>query len=255
MPNGCKSIMSTLFDLHGKVALVTGGSRGLGRAIALGLADYGADLVIVSRNLDNCHAVAAQVEARGRTALALAGHMGRWDQIDAVVEEAYAGFGRIDVLVNNAGMSPAADSSLQTPEKLFDAVLALNLKGPFRLSAQVGTRMAAGDGGVIINISSAGSIRPTPEIAPYAAAKAGLNAMTTAHAQEFAPKVRVNAILPGSFRTDVAQHWPADKEASTPAVLKRFGEPEEIVTTVLYLASNHSRFTTGAMIRVDGGRP
>jgi NAD(P)-dependent dehydrogenase (short-subunit alcohol dehydrogenase family) len=244
-----------LFDLSRKVALVTGGSRGLGRAIALGLADHGADIVVVSRKLENCEAVAREVEARGRRALALAGHMGRWDEIDVVVAQAYAHFGRIDILVNNAGMSPVAESSAQTPEKLFDAVTSLNFKGPFRLSALVGERMVAAGGGCIINISSIGSIRPTPEMAVYAGAKAALNAMTTAHAQEFAPSVRVNAVLPGSFRTDVAKHWPADKEANTPAVLRRFGEPEEIVTTILYLASDHSRFTTGAMLRVDGGRP
>lgn len=247
--------MADLFDMTGKVALVTGGSRGLGRAIVLGLADQGADVVIVSRKLDNCEVVAREVEARGRRAMALAGHMGRWDEIDAVVEQAYAHFGRIDILVNNAGMSPASPSSAETPEKLVDAVLALNFKGPFRMSAAVGERMVAAGGGCIINISSAGSVRPTPEIVPYAGAKAALNAMTVAHAQEFAPTVRVNAVLPGSFRTDVAQHWPADKEANTPAVLKRFGEPEEIVSTILYLASDHSRFTTGALIRVDGGRP
>ena len=247
--------MPDLFDLSGKVALVTGGSRGLGRAIALGLADQGANLIIVSRTLATCENLAREVEARGRKALPLAGHMGRWTEIEAVVERAYAHFGRIDILVNNAGISPAAASSLDTSEKLMDAVLALNFKGPMRLSALVDTRMAAQGSGCIINISSAGSVRPTPEIIPYAGAKAALNAMTIAHAQEFAPHVRVNAILPGSFRTDVAQHWPADKEAHTPAILKRFGEPEEIVTTVLYLASDHSRFTTGTLIRVDGGRP
>ncbi|NWK98258.1 short-chain dehydrogenase [Sphingobium lactosutens] len=247
--------MTSLFDLNGKIALVTGGSRGMGRAIALGLADHGADVVIVSRKLENCETVAREVEQRGRHALALSGHMGRWDEIEAVVDSAYAHFGRLDILVNNAGMSPATASSLETPEKLVDAVLALNFKGPMRMSALVGTRMAAGDGGCIINISSAGSIRPTPEIVPYAGAKAALNAMTVAHAQEYAPKVRVNAVLPGSFRTDVAKHWPADKEATTPAVLRRFGEPDEIVTTILYLCSDHSGFTTGSMIRVDGGRP
>jgi len=247
--------MSGLFDLSGKVALVTGGSRGLGRAISLGLADHGADVIVVSRKLESCQAVAAEVEAKGRRALALAGHMGRWAEIDAVVEQAYAAFGRIDILVNNAGMSPVAGSSVETEERLVDSVLALNFKGPFRMTALVGSRMAAGEGGAIVNISSVGSLRPTPEIAPYAGAKAALNAITTAHAMEFAPKVRVNAVLPGSFRTDIAKHWPADKEASTPAAMKRFGEPEEIVTTILYLASDHSRFTTGAMIRVDGGRP
>lgn len=244
-----------LFDLSGKVALITGGSRGLGREIALALAAKGADIIVVSRKLDACQQVAAEVETLGRRALALACHMGRWDQIEAMVAQAYTAFPRIDILVNNAGMSPVAPSSLETDEKLVDAVLALNFKGPFRLSALVGSRMAAGDGGAIINVSSIGALRPAPEYAPYSGAKAALNALTIAHAFEFAPKVRVNAILPGSFRTDIAAHWPADKEANTPAALGRFGEPEEIATTALYLASQASGFTTGALIRVDGGRP
>ena len=244
-----------LFDLSGKVALVTGGSRGLGREMCLALAARGAEVIVVSRKLDACEAVAAEVRAQGHHALAFACHIGRWDQIDRLVEDANAAFGRIDILVNNAGMSPVSPTSLETGERLVDAVFALNVKGPFRLSALVGSRMAAGEGGAIVNVSSIASLRPLPDYAPYAAAKAGLNAITTAHAIEFAPKVRVNAILPGSFRTDIAAHWPADKEASTPAAMKRFGEPEEIVTTLLYLVSDHSRFTTGAMIRVDGGRP
>ncbi|MET0545997.1 MAG: glucose 1-dehydrogenase [Caulobacterales bacterium] len=244
-----------LFDLSGKVALVTGGSRGLGRSISLGLADHGCDVIVVSRKLENCEEVAEEVRQKGRRALALSGHMGRWAEIDSVVERAYAEFGKVDILINNAGMSPVAPSSLETEEKLMDAVLSLNFKGPFRMSAQVGSRMAAGEGGSIVNVSSIGAIRPTPEIVSYAGAKAALNAMTTAHSMEFAPKVRVNCIMPGSFRTDVAKHWAPDKEASTPAVMKRFGEPDEIVTTVLYLCSDYSHFTTGAMIRVDGGRP
>jgi len=243
------------FDLTGKVALVTGGSRGLGREACLALATHGADVIVVSRKLEACEAVADEVRAIGRRALALACHVGRWAEIDAMVEQAYAAFGRIDILVNNAGMSPVAPSSAETEEALVDAVIALNFKGPFRLSALFGSRMAAGGGGSIINISSTGSVRPTPEIGPYAGAKAALNALTRAHAFEYAPKVRVNAILPGSFRTDVAKHWPADKEAATPAVMKRFGEPGEIATTILYLASDRSSFTTGTLIRVDGGRP
>jgi NAD(P)-dependent dehydrogenase (short-subunit alcohol dehydrogenase family) len=247
--------MTPIFDLSGKVALVTGGSRGLGREACLALAAHGADIIVVSRKIDACEAVAREVEALGRRAVALSCHLGRWAEIDAMVEQAYAAFGRIDILVNNAGISPTAPSSEETAEKLVDAVFALNFKGPFRLSALIGSRMAAGTGGSIINISSAGSVRPTPEIAPYASAKAALNALTRAHAFEFAPKVRVNAILPGTFRTDVAKHWPAEKETGTPAVMKRFGEPGEIATTILYLASDHSSFTTGTLIRVDGGRP
>lgn len=242
-----------LFDFSGKVALVTGGSRGLGREACLALARRGADIVVSSRKLDACEAVAGEVRALGRRAVAIAAHAGRWAEIDALVEAAYAAFGRIDILINNAGMSPVAPSSLETDEKLVDAVLALNFKGPFRLTALVGSRMAAGEGGSIINVSSMGAVRPSAAIAPYAGAKAALNAITRAHAEEYAPKVRVNAILPGSFRTDVAKHWPEGKEATTPAMMKRFGEPGEIVSTILYLASAHSSFTTGALIRVDGG--
>jgi NAD(P)-dependent dehydrogenase (short-subunit alcohol dehydrogenase family) len=247
--------MDELFDFTDQVVLVTGGSRGLGLAMARAFAARGAHLIIASRKLDSCEQVAAEIRASGRRSLALACHMGRWDDIDALVERSYGEFGRVDVLINNAGMSPVATSSEATSEDLVDKVLALNFKGPFRLSALVGTRMAAGAGGSIINISSYGSLRPQPAYAPYSGAKAALNALTIAHSIEFAPKVRVNAILPGSFRTDIAKHWPADKEARTDAVLRRFAEPEEIVSTALYLASPASAFTTGALIRVDGGRP
>ena len=247
--------MGDYFDMSGKVVLVTGGSRGLGYEMSKAFAAQGADVIVASRKLEGCEQVAAEGRALGRRALAMACHVGRWDDIDALVERSYAEFGRIDVLLNNAGMSPVAPSSLATSEDLVDKVIALNFKGPFRLSAQVGSRMVAAGGGCIINVSSYGSLRPQPEYAPYSGAKAALNALTLAHATEFAPKVRVNAILPGSFRTDISRHWPADKEAKTDAVLRRFGEPAEIVSTALYLASPASGFTTGALIRVDGGRP
>jgi NAD(P)-dependent dehydrogenase (short-subunit alcohol dehydrogenase family) len=247
--------MDKLFDFTDKVVMITGGSRGLGFAMARAFAERGAHLVIASRKLDNCERVAESSRAFGRRAIAIACHAGRWQEIEQLVEASYAEFGRIDVLINNAGMSPVAPSSMETSEDLVDKVFALNFKGPFRLSAIIGSRMAEGQGGSIINVSSYGSLHPQPEYAPYAGAKAALNALTIAHAMEFAPKVRVNAILPGSFRTDIAKHWPADKESKTDAVLRRFGEADEIVTTALYLASPASGFTTGALIRVDGGRP
>jgi NAD(P)-dependent dehydrogenase (short-subunit alcohol dehydrogenase family) len=247
--------MDTLFDFTGKVVLITGGSRGLGRAFVRGFAERGADLIIASRKLENCLEAAAEVEAMGGRALAVACHAGRWDQIEDLVEQSYAEFGRVDVLINNAGMSPVSPSTLETSEQLMDSVINLNFKGPFRLSALVGSRMVDAGGGNIINVGSYASISPLPEYAPYAGAKAALNALTIAHSREFAPKVRVNAILPGSFRTDIAKHWPADKESKTDAVLRRFGEPEECVSTALYLASDAASFTTGALIRVDGGRP
>jgi len=248
--------MKQYFDFTGKVVLVTGGSRGLGAALCRAFARQGADVVIASRKLENCAALAREIEAEtGRRALPVAAHVGRWDDIERLVDAAYGAFGKVDVLVNNAGMSPLAASSLDTSEALFDKVLEVNFKGPFRLAALVGSRMAAGDGGSIVNITSIGAIRPQPAYGPYAGAKAALNAVTQAFAHEYAPRVRVNAIMPGSFRTDIAKSWDPAKEAATPAALKRFGEPEEIVGTVMYLASEAGSFTTGAVIRVDGGRP
>lgn len=247
--------MADPFDFSGKVALVTGGSRGLGFAMARGLAERGAHVIVASRKRDTCEAVAAELRAAGGQATAIGVHMGRWAEIDALVDQAYAACGRIDILINNAGMSPVTPSSMETPEALFDKVIEVNFKGPFRLAAQIGSRMAGGNGGAIVNISSIGAIRPRPEYAPYSGAKAALNALTVAHAFEFAPRVRVNGIMPGSFRTDIAKHWDPDKEANTDAAMGRFGEPDEIVSTALYLASDASSFTTGTVIRVDGGRP
>ena len=246
--------MTNLFDLTGKVALITGGSRGLGRAIALCFASHGADVIVSSRKLDACQEVAREIEALGRRALAHACHMGHWDEVGALAQAAYTAFGKVDILVNNAGMSPSTPTSVSTSEEIFDKVVALNFKGPYRLSALVGSRMAQGSGGSIINVSSVGSLIPRASYGAYAGAKAALNAITTAHSQEYGPTVRVNAILPGAFRTDIAKAWPKDREATLQAAMPRYGEPEEILTTALYLASDHSSYTTGAMIRVDGGR-
>ncbi|HEY9565483.1 MAG TPA: glucose 1-dehydrogenase [Nocardioides sp.] len=241
------------FDLTGKVALITGGSRGLGREMALAFARAGADVVITSRKVDACEAVAAEVEEIGRRALAVGCHVGRWADIDALVEAAYAGFGRVDVLLNNAGMSPLAPSSADTSEELFDKVVGVNFKGPFRLSALVGQRMVAGEGGSIINVSSSGALCPDPLFGTYAASKAALNALTTAFSKEFGPTVRVNTISAGPFLTDIADAWPAGAREKTNSSIGRPGQPEEIVTTALYLASPASSYTTDALIRVDGG--
>jgi NAD(P)-dependent dehydrogenase (short-subunit alcohol dehydrogenase family) len=248
--------MKQYFDFTGKVVLVTGGSRGLGAAICRAFAAQGADVIIASRKLESCQDLAREITAAtGRRALPVAAHVGKWVDLERLTEAAYAAFGKVDVLVNNAGMSPLASSSVDTTEALFDKVIEVNFKGPYRLTALIGSRMAAGAGGAIINITSIGAIRPQPAYGPYSGAKAALNAVTEAFAYEYAPKVRVNAIMPGSFRTDIAKSWDPAKEASTPAALKRFGEPEEIVGTVMYLASEAGSFTTGAVIRVDGGRP
>ncbi|GLZ84420.1 short-chain dehydrogenase [Metapseudomonas resinovorans] len=243
-----------LFDLSGKVILVTGGSRGLGYQMVKAFAERGADLIIASRKLDACETVAEEVRALGRRALAVACHVGKWAEVERLVDVVYAEFGRIDVLVNNAGMSPAVPSH-EVTEELFDKVLGLNFKGPFRLSALVAQRMAAGEGGSIINISSTGGIRPSPQIVPYAGAKAALNAMTVGLAQEYGPKVRVNTISAGPFLTDIAKAWTEDMRQSCANALGRPGQPEEIITTALYLASPYSTYTTSSLIKVDGGLP
>ncbi|HTN81295.1 MAG TPA: glucose 1-dehydrogenase [Acidimicrobiales bacterium] len=245
------------FDLSGKVAIVTGGSRGLGREMVLAFAQCGADVVIASRKLDSCEALAAEVEkTTGRSTLPVACHVGEWGQLDALADAAYDRFGHVEILVNNAGMSPLYDALADVTEPLYDKVLDVNLKGPFRLSALVGTRMARGDGGSIINVSSVAAIRPTPDVIPYSAAKAGLEAMTIGFAKAFGPKVRVNCIEAGPFLTDISKAW--DLEAFTQRAeltmpLRRGGEPHEVVGAALYFASDASSFTTGAILRVDGG--
>ena len=167
------------FDLSGRVAVVTGGSRGLGREMVLAFATHGADVAIASRKVDACEALTGEVRAAtGRRALAVGCHVGRWKDCGALVERVEAELGPIGVLVNNAGMSPLYPSLPEVTEDLFDKVLAVNLKGPFRLASLVGAHMAAGAGGSIINVSSVASIQPAPGELPYAAAKAGLNALT-----------------------------------------------------------------------------
>ena len=245
--------MDTLHPLAGKIAIVTGGSRGLGREMALAFAKAGADLVIASRKLDACEAVAKEVEALGRRALPLAAHVGRWADNDGLAEAAYKAFGRVDILVNNAGMSPLAPSLGETSEELFDKVIAINFKGPFRLSSLIGERMVAGEGGVIINLSSTAAFLPMPHTIPYGGAKAAVNAMTVSLAKAFAPKVRVNCIAPGPFLTDVSTAWREDQNAMAALGLKRFGDPSEIVGAALFLASDASSYMTGQVIRVDGG--
>jgi NAD(P)-dependent dehydrogenase (short-subunit alcohol dehydrogenase family) len=246
-----------LFDMSGKVAVVTGGSRGLGREMVDAFAARGADVVIASRKVEACEAAAAEVsEATGRRALAVGYHAARWEDADRLAEIAYRELGRVDVLVNNAGMSPLYPSLAEVSEDLFDKVVGVNFKGPFRLSAIVGERMAAGDGGSIINVSSVAAVQPTPHELVYAGAKAALNTMTLGLARAYAPKVRANVLMPGPFLTDISKAWDLDafaEQAGRAIPLRRGGEPHEIVGAALYLASDASSYTTGAVIKVDGG--
>lgn len=251
---------SNLFDLTGRVALVTGGSRGLGREMVLAFAAAGADVVIASRKHDACVALAEQVIAdHGGRAEAVGANVSSWDDCDALVAAAYDRFGRVDVLVNNAGLSPLYPAVDAVSEALWDKVLGVNLKGPFRLTATIGTRMAAGEGGSIINISSGAASHPTGDVLPYAAAKAGLNTLTEGFARAFGPTVRVNAIQCGMFRTDIAKAWgdPAaiDAWARKGISVGRIGEPADVVGAALYFASDASAYSTGAILRLDGGVP
>lgn len=241
-----------LFDLSGKIALVTGGSRGLGLEIVRAFAAHGADVIIASRKVEACEEAAAEVRALGRRALAVGAHCGKWDDIDRLIDAAYAAFGRVDILVNNAGMGPRVPSH-EVTEDLFDKVVGLNFKGPFRLASRIAQRMKDGDGGVIINVSSSGALVPLPQVVPYGGAKAALNAMTVSFAHEYGPKVRVNTISAGPFLTDIAKAWTPEARETSDNALRRPGQPHEVVTSALYLASPASSFTTGAILRVDGG--
>ena len=245
--------MDPLFDFTGKVVLVTGGSRGLGYQMVKAFAQRGADVIISSRKLDACELVAEEVRALGRRALAVACHAGRWDEVDALIEAAYATFGRLDVLVNNAGMGPRVPSH-EVTEALFDSVVNLNFKGPFRLASQVAKRMFDGAGGAIINVSSTGSLIPLPGVIPYGSSKAALNAMSVSLAAEYAPKVRVNTLSPGPFRTDIAKAWPDEGKGPLAIPRGHAAEPEDILTAALFLASPASVNITGSLVRCDGGQ-
>ena len=228
----------------------------------MAFANAGARVVIASRKLENCETLAAEIESStGQPALGLQYHAGDWEANERLLALTEEKFGRLDVLMNNAGMSPLYPSVDAISETLYDKVMDVNLKGPFRLSALIGTRMAGpdhggSDGGSIIFVSSIASHRPSPNELVYGAAKAGVNNLTSGLARTLGPKVRVNCIAPGPFLTDIAKAWDLDafeRSAKIGFALERGGQPHEIVGTALYLASGASSYTTGAVIDVDGG--
>jgi len=243
--------------LQDKVAVVTGGSRGLGREISLAYARAGAAVVVASRKEQACAAVAEEIAAdTGREALGVRCHVGEWAECDRLADLVRDRFGRVDVLVNNAGLSPLYPSLEEVSEALFDKVIAVNLKGTFRLSALIGSRMAAGGGGSIINVSSIGAISPSAHELPYAAAKAGVNALAGGLARAYGPTVRVNTIMPGPFLTDISRAWDMDafeEVARTAIPLQRGGRPDEIVGAALFLAGDESAYVNGSTVTIDGG--
>lgn len=249
--------MSYSISLRDRVAVITGGSRGLGRAMARGLCQAGATVAIASRKRDACEALAAELRESGGRASAHAFDAADWASCDHLFAEVTECWGGADILVNNAGKSPVQPSSLETDEAAFDHVIAVNLRSAFRLSALFGDQMARRGKGAIINVSSTGALRPEPGFAPYAAAKAGLHILTQTFAKEFGPAVRVNTVMPGPFHTDGTKSWSRSEgfaeHARSHMPLGRGGEPEEIVGAVLYLASDLASYVTGSCLAVDGG--
>lgn len=245
-------------DLTGKVALVTGGSRGLGKAMSLGLADAGADVIVVSRRLENCEAVAEEIRGKGRKALALSAHMGRTEDLDTVIDSAYEAFGHVDILINNAGMNPVIGELSELQVDLFQKLFDVNTKGPWYLASRMAPRMAEHGGGSVINVISVGGLKPSALTGFYAATKAALDALTKVMAAEWAGKgIRVNSLAPGSYHSDLF-----DSAASIPGYLdgainaclqKRVAETDEIIGPILYLASDLSSYTTGHTLVSDGG--
>lgn len=246
--------------LEGKVALITGASRGIGLAIAERFVDEGAEVIIVSRKQDQLDEVAEQLRQRGGKAHPIAAHMGQLDAITALVNEIDKRGLKVDVLVNNAGISPPhVESMVDTTEALWDKVMDVNLKGPFFLTAAIGKRMVAhGAGGAVINISTTSALMAQPEIAAYCISKAGLNMVTRTFARELGPQgIRVNAISCGVIKTAMGDHTLNDPQRYADMMkinpLKRVGYPEEVASTALFLASSESSYSTGLILQVDGG--
>jgi NAD(P)-dependent dehydrogenase (short-subunit alcohol dehydrogenase family) len=244
------------FSLEGKVALITGGSRGLGQAMSRGFAAAGAEVIVASRKAENCEKLASELtEKYGRRALGVGCHVGKWDDLKNLVDRAYAEFGRVDVLVNNAGVAVPYESLESISEELYDKTLDVNLKSVFRLSTLIGKRMSEGEGGSILNISSIGAIHPTPMAMPYVAAKAGVVNLTQSLARAYGPKVRVNCIMAGRFRTDISKAWDMEQvlEEVKASTLQRLGEPEDVVGAALFFASDASSYVSASSLKVDGG--
>jgi NAD(P)-dependent dehydrogenase (short-subunit alcohol dehydrogenase family) len=246
------------FSLNGKVALVTGGSRGIGKATALGFARAGADVAIASRTLPDLEAVAEEIKGLGRKALPVAAHIGRLEQIKNLVQTVHKELGKIDILVNDAGTSPALSGILDIEERLWDSIMNLNLKGLVFLSQAV-ARIMKENGGTIINVASVDGYMHEPGIGVYSISKAAVVQATKIMAEEWAKyNIRVNAIAPGHIHTrlgdSIFQTMPDYKKIFLERVpMGRIGDPDEIVGAMIYLASDASSYVTGTTIVVDGG--
>jgi NAD(P)-dependent dehydrogenase (short-subunit alcohol dehydrogenase family) len=255
-----ESHMSALFDLTGKVALVTGSTKGLGRAMAQGLAEAGASVIVSSRKQDLCDVAASEIAtSTGRDTAGIACHVGDWDAIPGLVEQIVERFGRIDVVVNNAGINPSWVGMADMPLDLWRKVFSVNLEGPLRLSQLVAPIMRDNGGGSIVNVATMGAYGGGAGVGAYGPSKAGLLSLTRICATEWAPwKVRVNAVSPGPIRsemTDGAERTAPGfyERAGNATMLKRVADTHEIIGPVVYLASDASSFVTGEDHLVSGG--
>jgi NAD(P)-dependent dehydrogenase (short-subunit alcohol dehydrogenase family) len=247
------------FRLDGKIALVTGASRGIGEAIAITLADYGAQCILVSRKAEALQAVVEKIKARGGKAEAIACHVGNLEQIAALFKQVSERYGKLDILINNAATNPYFGDMLGADEGVWNKTFDVNLKGPFFMVQHAAKLMAAsGKGGAIVNVSSINGVKPAPFQGVYSITKAGLISMTLAFAKELAhQKIRVNALLPGLVETNFSKALmdnPMIYEYALKMIpLGRHAVPMEMAGAVLYLVSDAAPFTTGACLVADGG--
>lgn len=246
------------FSLDGKIALITGASRGIGEAIASTLADYDAQCILVSRKMDALNAVAEKIRKNGGKADAIACHMGHLDQIETLFKEVKDRFGKLDILVNNAAANPYFGEMLGADEGVWDKTNDVNLKGPFFMIQHAARLMTESGGGSIVNVASIAGVRPALMQGIYSITKAGVISMTKAYAKELAPKnIRVNALLPGLTETKFAKVLIETQEIYDFAVsqipMGRHAQPSEMAGAVLYLVSDAASFTTGICIACDGG--
>ena len=244
-------------DFTGKVVLITGGSRGLGRAMSHGFARAGARVIVASRKIEACEAVVAYIRDAGGEAIAVAAHTGDTDSLDVLVQASYDAYGRVDVLINNAGINVAMGALTDLSVQQYDKMYQVNQRGPWYLASRLAPGMAEHGGGCVINLLSVAGIKPPAYMGFYAATKAALEAMTRVMAQEWAPLgIRVNALAPGTYHSDLTDGAIAtipgfEEGAMSQQLIKRIADTEEILNPVFYLASES--YTTGITLVADGG--
>lgn len=251
-------MIKELFDLEGRVAIVTGGSRGIGEAIALSLSESGAKVVLCSRKIEGLDAVKEKIKAQGGEAISIPAHMGDLDSLQTVVDGTVKEFGSIDILVNNAATNPILGPVIDTEPAAWDKIMDVNLKGLFFLTRAAGKVMVEKGRGTVINISTEAAIRPAPGLGAYSISKAGVDMVTKAFAQELGPRgIRVNGIAPGLVQTRFSQAlWSNDairQAVESRIPLGRMGQPHEMAGVVVFLASDAASYITGQTILVDGG--